>query len=100
MTEGSTVPPLDRSQCRFGKWLDTYGMSRHGAQPVFQTIELLHQQVHTLAVELLELQARGRNLEALAMLRELHGLRDALLEQLKTLVQETDHRHIRETGLG
>jgi len=48
----------------------------------------LHRQVHALAAELCELQAQGRSPEALAKLGELHGLQDALLEQLKALVQE------------
>jgi diguanylate cyclase (GGDEF)-like protein/PAS domain S-box-containing protein len=84
------IPPqLDHHQCHFGKWLDAESLSRHGAQPVFQTIELLHRQVHALAAELCELQARGRNPEALARLGELHGLRDPLLEQMKALSQES-----------
>jgi hypothetical protein len=49
----------------------------------------LHRQVHALAAELCELQARGRNPEALARLGELHGLRDPLLEQMKALSQES-----------
>ncbi|HEY5292271.1 MAG TPA: EAL domain-containing protein, partial [Burkholderiales bacterium] len=86
---GREIPPqLDRQQCHFGKWLDAESLSRHGAQPVFQTIELLHRQVHALAAELCELQARGRNPEALARLGELHLLRDSLLEEIKALVQE------------
>jgi hypothetical protein len=63
------------------------GQARHGAQPAFQAIELLHRQVHKLAVALLELQAHDLTSEALTRLGELHGLRDALLEQLKVLVQ-------------
>ena len=84
--ELKTAPPLNQHQCRFGRWLDTDGRARHGAQPPFQVIEALHQQVHALAVALCELRAQGRNLEALAGLEEIHGLRDAVLEQLKTLV--------------
>jgi diguanylate cyclase (GGDEF)-like protein/PAS domain S-box-containing protein len=85
--ESETPPPQDHHQCRFGKWLDTDGMDRHGTQPAFQNVELLHKQVHALAVDLLELQTQGKNPKALARLGELHGLRDALLEQLNTLVQ-------------
>ena len=83
--EPEALPPLDPHQCRFGIWLDTGGLVRYGAQPVFKAIESLHRRVHALAVDLLELQACGRNPEALARLSELHGLRDALLEQLKIL---------------
>ena len=88
MGERAVPPQLDH-QCHFGKWLDAESLSRHGAQPVFQTIELLHRQVHALAVELCELQAQGRNSEVLARLGELRGLRDTLLDQMKALSQES-----------
>ena len=85
-----TSPLLDIHQCRFDQWLDTEGLARFGGQPNFQAIELLHSQVHTLAAELCELQTQGRTQEALTGLGELHGLRDALLEQL-TLLQQSQH---------
>ena len=82
-----TRPPLDIHQCRFGAWMANEGLARHAAQPTFTAIDSLHRQAHTLAAELLELQAQGKNLEALQRLGELHGLRDALLAQLQALVQ-------------
>jgi hypothetical protein len=86
--EREAPPALDHRQCRFGTWLEAEGRTRHGAQPAFQAIDPLHKTVHTLAVELCELQSLGRNLEALARLPELHALRDDLLERLKVLVQK------------
>lgn len=82
-------PPLDPHRCRFGVWMDTEGLARLGGQPAYRGIEMLHAQVHALAVELCELQAQGRNAEGLMRLGELHGLRDELLGQMKRLVQET-----------
>ena len=86
--ESEFPPPMDRHRCRFGMWLDAKRLARSGTQPAFEAIEALHRQVHVLGAELLELQARGRNSEALARLGELHGLRDASLGQLKTLARE------------
>jgi len=86
--EREIPPPLDRHQCRFGMWWNAEGLARYGVQPAFLAIEPLHRQVHALAAELLELHVQGRNPEALARLGELHGLRDALIEQLKALMQE------------
>jgi diguanylate cyclase (GGDEF)-like protein/PAS domain S-box-containing protein len=80
-------PPLNHHQCRFGTWLEGEGLARHASKPAFHTIELLHRQVHALAAELLELNLHGRKKEARVRLDELYQLRDALLEQLKTLVQ-------------
>jgi len=87
--ESEFPPPLDCHQCRFGKWLDSEGMTRYGAQPAFQAIQPVHQQVHALATDLCELAVQGRNSEALARMAELHDLRDALLELLKALVQDS-----------
>jgi hypothetical protein len=72
----------------FRKWFKGCGnrLARYGAQPAFNAIELLHRKVHAKALHLLELQAQGRKPEALARLGELHGLRDALIDQMKTLV--------------
>jgi len=84
--ERETPPPLDQHLCRFGQWLDSAGLARHGTQPAFKTIERLHREVHVLAAELLELHFRGDNQQARARLGELNDLRDTLLEQLKILV--------------
>jgi len=83
-----TPPPLDPRQCHFGQWLDAKGLLRYGTRASFHAIEALHRQAHVLAAESCECHTRGRNMEALARLPELHTLRDALLEQLQVLVRE------------
>jgi len=82
------APPPDQRRCRFGRWLDSQGLARHGAQPAFQAIEPVHGQLHRLADALVELQAQGQGAAALARLDELHGLRDSVLAGLQALVQE------------
>ncbi|MEX8518429.1 MAG: EAL domain-containing protein [Leptothrix sp. (in: b-proteobacteria)] len=85
--ERNSPPPLAHDQCRFGMWLQAEGLARHGEQPVFVAIDMLHRQVHALATELCELRATGQVAQARLRLHELHGLRDHLLEQLKMLLQ-------------
>ncbi len=85
--EREDVPPMDIHQCRFGQWLNADGLARFGKQPNFQVIDQLHRKVHALAAELCRLHEQGRQPEALAKLMELHGLRDALLEQLRLTQQ-------------
>jgi len=80
--------PLDHHLCRFGAWLDIEGRFRYGSQSAFHALESSHRKVHLLAAELCEHKAMGRKLEAVARLGELHGLRDDLLEQLQSLLQE------------
>ncbi|MBK5964368.1 hypothetical protein CCR95_09800 [Thiocystis minor] len=85
------VPPpplLDARQCRFAAWMRAAAVSGDGAESDFQRIDAMHQQVHGVVDELLELRSRGRNPEALARLPELHDLRDTLLEGLKEWVRE------------
>jgi diguanylate cyclase (GGDEF)-like protein/PAS domain S-box-containing protein len=82
-------PPMDDGRCRFGLWLATEKLAGRGAQPAFKAIEALHHQVHALGRTLLDLDADGRNAEALARLGELHGLRSTLLAQLAILMRES-----------
>ena len=88
LTGARDAPPsLDDQHCCFGSWLDADGRGRYGARPSFQAIATAHQRVHALAHALCELRAQGRNAQALGGLGELCGLRDTVLEQLKTLEQ-------------
>jgi hypothetical protein len=84
--ESKAAPPLNHQQCRFGEWLKGNGLARYGADPAYPVIDTLHRQVHWLSAELIELHVHGRGVEALARLRELHQLRDALLAQLNMLM--------------
>ncbi len=81
------VVPMDQHSCRFGAWLATESRAGRDQQPALLVIAALHQQVHALMAELLELHHRGRNPEARARLGELHALRDRLLEGLTGLLR-------------
>lgn len=83
---GETMLPLDHAQCRLGQWLQTEERSSHSARAALQSVDALHQRIHVLASELLELPRQSRSTEALARLGELHALRDELLERLKELM--------------
>ena len=86
--ESKASPQLDHQQCRFGKWLNDNGLVRHGSHPAYLVIETLHKQVHALSAELIEMHDHGQCLEAITRLTELYKLRDALLTQLKMLMQD------------
>jgi len=85
--ECAAPPALDPHVCRFGAWLAGEGEARHGAQPAFKPLLVLHQKVHELAHVLCALLAQGGHREALARLDELHALRDALLAQMTIVAQ-------------
>jgi diguanylate cyclase (GGDEF)-like protein/PAS domain S-box-containing protein len=76
-----TPPPLVTHECRFGAWLAAEA-AEQGLRPELKAVEALHDQIHVLATELLDLHGRRRVEEAMARLGELHRLRDELLMQL------------------
>ncbi|MDD4944071.1 MAG: EAL domain-containing protein, partial [Rhodoferax sp.] len=83
--ERVSPPPLAAHQCHFGLWLYNQGQARFGALPTFDVLVDLHLQVHALATHMLAEQAQGHNADVLAMLPQLHALRDTLLQQLDVL---------------
>ena len=85
--KGERKAPLeqDHHQCRFGSWMDYSGLARYGEHPLFPSIESLHNQIHDLTEQLLDLHALGKTEEAVLGLDELRRLSDALLKDVKAL---------------
>jgi len=79
------LPPLNHQPCHFGAWLKAQDGVSPQLQTALQKIEPLHKQLHALEQSLMDIHAQGNGPEARARVGELHGLRDALLAQLKTL---------------
>jgi diguanylate cyclase (GGDEF)-like protein/PAS domain S-box-containing protein len=78
------TPPLDDRQCRFGQWYYDQGQRHYQERQAFRDLEPLHQRVHRIGAELLELY-RGNPAGANARLGELFAARDALLDRLHAL---------------
>jgi len=79
-------PQLDPHACRFGRWLDdelTQQLSRYNAGDL---LVAMHQVLHDLGHELVELTLAGRSADALPRLAELRSLSDAIHEQLRWLL--------------
>jgi diguanylate cyclase (GGDEF)-like protein/PAS domain S-box-containing protein len=72
-------------QCRFGRWYHGRGLVRYGQYPEFQALDPLHEAIHALATELIELAQRDRP-AALGRLPELYTQRDRFLAELEKLV--------------
>ncbi|MGK2942053.1 MAG: EAL domain-containing protein [Immundisolibacter sp.] len=70
--------PLDVHECRFAQWVSSEGRARYGAYPVFQAMQKLHRDGHTLADELLDLHGQGASAKAAARIAELYSVQDAL----------------------
>ena len=76
-------PLLDPHQCRFGVWLQRSG---YLDEPGFGPIDMLHRQVHQLALALCELQDGGHHEEAVQGIEELYALRERLLAKLNAYI--------------
>lgn len=76
-------PPLDAESCSLSTWLDSQRLSSGGLSPSMQAIENLHQQVHALAAEIYEAQARGRKQDGLGLLRQLRYLHERCMKRLQ-----------------
>ena len=74
---------------RLDSWLQGAALTRHGAQPAWQAIELLHHEALNLAARLLQLKSEGHTAQALAHLSDLRHLHQRLLAQLTELEQAT-----------
>ena len=72
------APPLGQDQCRLAGWLGQEGQARHGGQPAFKAVVLLHRQIGTRANALLALKRRGHGESALAGIDEIHSLQGYL----------------------
>jgi len=86
--ESDLPPHMDNQQCRFGMWLKTDGQNSYGTHSAFQRIDTLHQELHTMAAELLTLHDRGEKTEAMRRLSEIHDVRRMMLEELQILIHK------------
>ena len=88
-----SAPAMHLNQCRLGAWLqeealvDGEILPRRGGLLGFRRIDELHQQLHSLAAEVVSLHSRGERTDAQVRLCQLHALRDDLFEKLNNLLQ-------------
>ncbi len=85
-SESAIDLPLDSSQCRFGLWYHSAGTIRYGHLPEFHALNLLHEQIHAKAAELIALVAQGERDVALKQLDRFYDMRDQLGEALENLI--------------
>jgi diguanylate cyclase (GGDEF)-like protein/PAS domain S-box-containing protein len=85
------VPPmLDPHRCSFGRWLDSERSSPLGATTTFDQVDRLHRQIHERAERTAAPDAPWLNGNAESEVKELHRLRDELLEQMNLLLQDAE----------
>ena len=80
-----TPPPMDTHDCDFGLWLETEGRTRYRDHPYFSVVLDLHERVHAMGHELIDLHLHGQNIVARSRLNQLYNLRDELISKLRVL---------------
>ena len=86
---GTELVAVASRDCRFGHWYHGRGKGKYGELPEYRAIDPLHEDIHRLGAELLELCRNGRVTAAWARLPELYGLRDRLLAEIDALITRT-----------
>jgi len=76
-------PPADCHKCNFGSWLDEQRDGPDAA--ILERIVALHETLHRLAAELMEMKQAGQGAAAQARFGEITALRDGLLGELRQL---------------
>ena len=82
-------PTLDPHRCRLGRWLDSERSSAMGGSAAFQRIDQLHQDTHALADEASAWEPAVTGADVSAQIGELHRLRDAVINELNGLLQDS-----------
>ncbi len=83
---GTDLVAVSSQDCRFGHWYRGPGKTRYSDLPEYRAIDPLHEEIHRLGGELLDLCRDGRVTAAWARLPELYGLRDRLLAEIEALI--------------
>ncbi|BAF72270.1 bacteriohemerythrin [Sulfurovum sp. NBC37-1] len=66
------LPPMNSDKCHFGKWLQNEGHEQYGQHPAFPMLINIHERLHVLGRELVDLYTQGKQDEA--QLREVELL--------------------------
>jgi hypothetical protein len=82
-------PTLDPHRCRLGRWLDSERDHPMGSSAAFRRIEELHQEMHAFADVASAWEPSATGADVSTQVKELHRMRDALIEQMNSLLQDT-----------
>jgi diguanylate cyclase (GGDEF)-like protein/PAS domain S-box-containing protein len=71
--------------CRFGRWYELEGRSQYGHLRAFADIEPIHQRIHAMAHQMIELRDAGDTAAARQHVDEIHRLKDAIVDRLGSM---------------
>ena len=75
----------DESKCRFGMWYRMDGLRQYGHLSSFEAIDPVHQRLHSVGDQIIQLYKGHRKQEAKEKCAELHAIKNRLLTMLDEL---------------
>ncbi len=80
-----TPPPMDGSECRFGKWLEIETLAGRGNESRCKAVRNAHGKFHEIAAEILQAQTLGSKSSGFEKLSELHAMCSQFMGDLETI---------------
>ncbi len=88
-------PVVSHFECDLGKWIYGHALKQYNNIPEIQELEKVHEQIHSVAKQLVELYKKGNEFEARKRLSEVEEIADVLID----LLQVAENK-IKETSTG
>jgi len=89
-------PPMDASQCDFGRWYHADGKERYGHLDEYLAAEAPHRRVHELGHDIVSLHLAGKHTERWRTEAHLLDASDIFIDHLVRLRRAVSHRDARE----
>ena len=86
--ENEELPPaslVDYRSCYFGKWLYSKGLSEYGSLPEMETLEKVHQELHAIAKQVVELKLAGNVAAAKRELMKLEPISKKIISLIDSI---------------
>ncbi len=87
--ENNAVPPdsclVSYKNCQFGKWLYSQGLSEYGSVAEMREIELVHRQLHEMALEVIRLKKSNEIELAQAKIIEMRSVTERMMQLMNIL---------------
>ncbi|MBI2750543.1 MAG: EAL domain-containing protein [Burkholderiales bacterium] len=90
LDERHIAPPLEASECHFGRWQLGEGLARFGHDPAFHALADLHNRIHGKAQALVAGVRSEQPAHEVPTIDELRQLLDELAQGLRDLVRQQD----------
>ena len=90
--QGLEHPTLNHHQCHFGRWYDGIGYRCYGHMPEYTALGPIHEQLHEVGLELVQLKDEGLIEQVTERLPELLSIRKELIGYITHLLEKVQEQ--------